>query len=179
MSNLTWKAKFTPFELVHIITHHLFKLEPLNLDKRCKPSCLWCLSFWGGHWQLPVLHSQPSPNIHPESDRRCSMVLLFHKSITAPWIVLILCTPCCACTCSIAIDLIRSRVWYSLWFTAELFISRLRTWLMHARYANSTNQKVLQTQVHSESLAGQNMGSSHPGSAHWRDALPSPPGTGF
>ena len=47
MSNLTWKAKFTPFEFVYIITHHLFKLEPSNLDKRCKLSCLWSLSFWG------------------------------------------------------------------------------------------------------------------------------------
>ena len=75
---------------------------------------------------------------------------------------------------SIAIDLITSKVWYSLWFTTELFTSGLRAWLTHTRYANSTNQTVRQTQVHSESSAGQIMGSWHPGCAHMRDALPSP-----
>ena len=35
------------FELAHAITHHLFKLESPNLDKRCKPTCLWSLLFWG------------------------------------------------------------------------------------------------------------------------------------
>ena len=107
------------------------------------------------------------------------MVLLFHESITALRIVLTLYTPCCARTHSIAIDLITSKVRYSLWFTAELFTSGLCAWLTHAWYANSTNQTVRQTQVHSESSAGQIVGSWHPGSAHMRDALPSPPGTGF
>ena len=102
------------------------------------------------------------------------MVLLFRESITAPRIVLTLCTPGCARTHSIAIDLITSKVRYSLWFTSELFTYGLRTWLTHARYANSRNQTVRQTQVHSESSAGQIMGSWHPGSAHMRDALPSP-----
>ena len=102
------------------------------------------------------------------------MVLLFRESITAPIIVLNLCTPGCYGTHSIAIDLITSKVRYSLWFTAELFTYGLRTWLTHARYANSTNQTVRQTQVHSESSAGQIMESWHLGSAHMRDALPSP-----
>ena len=121
-----------------------------------------------------MLHSQSSRNRRPESDRRCTMVLLFRESITAPIIVLTLCTPGCARTHSIAIDLITSKVRYSLWFTAELFTYGLRTWLTHARYANSTNQTVRQTQVHSESSAGQIMGSWHPGSAHMRYVLPSP-----
>ena len=121
-----------------------------------------------------MLHSQSSPNLRPEPGRRCSMVLLFCESITAPRIVLILCTPWCARTHSIAIDLITSKVWYSLWFTTELFTSGLCAWLTHVWYANSTNQTVRQTQVHSESSAGQIMGSWHPGSAHMGDALPSP-----
>ena len=61
----------------------------------------------------------------------------------------------------------------SLWFTAELFTYGLRAWLTHARYANSTNQTVRRMQVHSESSAGQIMGSWHPGSVHMRDTLPS------
>ena len=100
------------------------------------------------------------------------MVLLFRESITAPRIVLTLCTPCCARTHSIAIDLITSKVRYSLWFTAELFTFRLCAWLTHARYTNSTNQKVQLTQVHSESSAGQNMGFWHLGSVHMHDTLP-------
>ena len=78
------------------------------------------------------------------------MVLLFHESITAPRIVLTLCTPGCARTQSIEIDLITSKVRYSFWFPAELFTYGLRAWLTHARYSNSTNHKVRQTQVHSE-----------------------------
>ena len=120
-----------------------------------------------------MLHSQLSRNLRPESDRRCTMVLLFRESITAPRIVFTLCTPGCVRTHSIAIDLITSKVRYSLWFTAELFTYGLLTLLTHAWYANSTNQTVRQTQVHSESSAGQIMGSWHPGSAHMRDALPS------
>ena len=120
-----------------------------------------------------MLPSQSSPNLRPELGRCCSMVLLFRESIKAPRIVLTLWAPCCARTHSIAIDLITSKVRYSLWFTTELFTSGLCAWLTHARYANSTNQTVRQTQVYSESLAGQIMGSWHPGSAHMRDALPS------
>ena len=126
-----------------------------------------------------MLNSQSSPNLRPESNRHCSMVLLFRESITAPRIVLTLCTTCCARTHSIAIDLITSKIRYYLWFTAELFKSRLHAWLTHARYANSTNQNVRQTQVHSESSAGQNMESWHPGSVHMRGAPPSPPRTVF
>ena len=118
-----------------------------------------------------MLHSQSSRNLRPESDLRCTMVLLFRESITA--IVFTLCTPSCVRTHSIAIDLITSKIRYSLWFTAELFTYGLRTLLTHVRYANSTSQTVRQTQVHSESSAGQIMGSWHPGSAHMRDALPS------
>ena len=103
------------------------------------------------------------------------MVLLFHESITAPRIVLTLCTPGCARTHSIAIYLITSKVQYSLWFSAELFTYGLRAWLTHAGYANSTNQTVRQMQVQSGSSAGQIMGSWHPGSAHMPDALPSGP----
>ena len=33
------KPNLPHFELVHAITHHIFKLEPSNLDKRCKPTC--------------------------------------------------------------------------------------------------------------------------------------------
>ena len=118
-----------------------------------------------------MLHSQSSRNLRRESDCRCKMV--FRESITAPRIVFTWCTPGCVRTHSIAIDLITSKVRYSLWFTSELFTYGLRTLLMHARYANSTNQTVRQTQVHSESSAGQIMGSWHPESAHMRDALPS------
>ena len=87
----------------------------------------------------PVLHSPSSPNLLPESDRCCSMVL--------ERIALTLYTLCCAGTHSIAIDLITSKVRYSLWFTAALFTSRLCAWLTHAWYANSTNQTVRQTQT--------------------------------
>ena len=59
------------------------------------------------------------------------MVLLYRESITSPEIVLLR-TPCCACTHSIAFDLITSK--------AELFTSGLRTSVTLARYANSTNQ---------------------------------------
>ena len=34
-------------ELVCTINHHAFKLEPLNLDKRCKTTWLRSLLFWG------------------------------------------------------------------------------------------------------------------------------------
>ena len=104
-----------------------------------------------------------------------------HDGFTVPWIhhgtencTYFKCTLGCALTHSIAIDLITSKVRYSLWFTAELFTYGLRAWLTHARYANSTNQTVRQTQVHSESSADQIMGSWHPGSAHMRNTLPSP-----
>ena len=40
------KPNVSLFQLVHAITHHIFKLEPSNLDKRCKPTCLWYLLFW-------------------------------------------------------------------------------------------------------------------------------------
>ena len=39
------KPNLPYIELVHAITHHLFKLEPSNLDKRCQPTCLWSLLF--------------------------------------------------------------------------------------------------------------------------------------
>ena len=52
---------------------------------------------------------------------------------------LLLRTPCCARTHSIAIDLITSKVRYSLGFTAELFTSGLLASVTHARYANSTS----------------------------------------
>ena len=34
-------------ELVRAINHHAFKLEPPNLDKRCKTTWLKSLLFWG------------------------------------------------------------------------------------------------------------------------------------
>ena len=34
-------------KLVHAKTHHTFKLEPPNLDKRCKKTWLRSLLFWG------------------------------------------------------------------------------------------------------------------------------------
>ena len=104
----------------------------------------------------------------------CSMNPSRHQEL-----YLLLRTPCCARTHSIAIDLITSKVRYSLRFTAELFTSGLRASVTHARYANSTSQTVRQMQVHSESSAGRTTGSWYPGSTHMRDTLPSPPGTGF
>ena len=41
------KPNLPNFELAQAITHNLFKLEPPNLDRRCKPTCLWSLMFWG------------------------------------------------------------------------------------------------------------------------------------
>ena len=41
------KPNLSHFELNHAIIHHLFKLEPPNLVKRCKPTCLWSVLFWG------------------------------------------------------------------------------------------------------------------------------------
>ena len=40
-------------ELVRAINHHVFKLEPPNLDKRCKTTWLRSLLFWGGDWPWP------------------------------------------------------------------------------------------------------------------------------
>ena len=104
----------------------------------------------------------------------CSMNPSRHQEL-----YLLLRITCCARTHSIAIDLIASKVRYSLRFTVELFTSGLHVSVTHARYANSTSQTVRQMQVHSESSAGQTMVSWHPGSTHMRDTLPSPPGTGF
>ena len=42
-SNLTWKSKFTPFELVRTFTHYPFKPGLPNLDQRW----LRALLFWG------------------------------------------------------------------------------------------------------------------------------------
>ena len=85
-----------------------------------------------------MLHSQSSRNLRPESDHCCTMVLLFHESITAPRIVFTLCTPGCVRTHSIAIDLITSKVRYSLWFTAELFSAHC--WRMHDTLTQQTKQ---------------------------------------
>ena len=60
-----------------------------------------------------MLHSRSSPNLRPESDRRCSMVLLFCESITSLRIVLTS-THTLLCLHSIAIDLITSKVPYCL-----------------------------------------------------------------
>ena len=86
----------------------------------------------------------------------CSMNPSQHQEL-----YLLLRTPCCARTHSIAIDLITSKVWYSRRFTAEHW------WRMR----NTLTQQA--------SSAGQTTGSWHRGSTHMRDTLPSPPGTGF
>ena len=57
----------------------------------------------------------------------CSMNPSRHQEL-----FLLLRTPCCAHTHSIAIDLITSKVRYSLRFTAELFTSGLRALVTHA-----------------------------------------------
>ena len=46
-SNLTSKSKFNPFWVVHMITHHPFKLGPPNLNQRYKIPWLRSLLFWG------------------------------------------------------------------------------------------------------------------------------------
>ena len=87
--------------LVHAITQHPFKPKPPNLDKRCKPASLWSPLFWWaididlqgkilneilkptGYDAKPVSHSQSPPNLRPESDHSCSMLLLFREPITS------------------------------------------------------------------------------------------------
>ena len=65
------------------------------------------------------------------------MVLQFHESIKSPRIVL---TSTHTLLWSHILDLITSKVRYCLSITAEVFTSRLRSSVMHARYADSTNQ---------------------------------------
>ena len=163
VQGLTWKAQFTPF---WACPHHNspFKLEPPNLDKRCKAACLWSLLFWkaidhdlhgqhklvqwlrkhslGQDWDLCHTHDR-----HPIS--------ALSQTVAARWFYcslnplhfwesyLLLRTPCCAHTHSIAIDWMASKVQYCVWITAELLTSRFRTSVMHARYTNSTNQSLV------------------------------------
>ena len=46
-SNVTSISKFPHSEFVRVITHHPSKLEPPNLDHRCKTPWLRSLLFWG------------------------------------------------------------------------------------------------------------------------------------
>ena len=176
-SNLTWKYRFTPFAFVHVITHHPFKPETPNVDKRCKPGWLWSLLFWGRltltfklKFNLlilrptvyntgPMLHSRSSPNLWPELEHRCSMFLLFHEPITSniriavnSWIFRLI--------IDIAIDWISPEGRYFQWITAVLLcvyipiVSGIHT---HAWHATLSRPEISKHRSSTE-IIGHNMG---------------------
>ena len=139
--------------LVHTITHHPFKLEePPNLDKRCKPAWLWCcflagdwhwLSRSNSKWNFKTywleyragLHSRSSPNLQPELDHSCSMLLLFHEPITSNISFAVNYRWTFRLTVDIVIDLFTSEDLYFLWTTVvPLYLqSRWQTGIWHRR----------------------------------------------
>ena len=110
-----------------------------------------------------MLHSWSSPNLRPESDHRCLMLLLFCEHITSPRIVFTS-SPTLLCLFT------RNYNWFnhieysilSLNHNEAVF-ARLHSgcthWDMHAWYANSTSQSSAESVTinEDESSTGQNM----------------------
>ena len=94
-------------ELVRTITHYTFKLEPPNLDKRCKTTWLMSLLLGlGGDWPWPSRSN-----------------LTWKAQFTPFELVHAITHHPCARTHSVAIDLITSKVRYCLWITANIRVA--------------------------------------------------------
>ena len=90
---------FTPFCADARINSPLIPARATQFGQKIKPAWLWSLLFWwafdidlqcqilnkelkpSGYNSGSLLHSRSLPNLRPEMEHRCSMLLLFRESI--------------------------------------------------------------------------------------------------